>query len=141
MSSLLHPFHTVRKGVTFSGACRTAGRQRRCRRALSWLLTSSQGSCILWEPYDDCAVILSVGPFWGTCLWGFAVPACLQFGNRQCFSWEGLPLLMRSPCRACTQAFTFKIPLWKSLTFHFTCLLYLMKSSRAKASPVLSKPP
>lgn len=54
-----------------------------------------------------------------------------------CFSWDGF--ISSSWSRGCTQAFPFQAPLWKSLSSHFFCLLYLTERSGPKANSDLSK--
>lgn len=82
MSSLSHAFHTVRKGDHVLRSLQNRGKAEEMQKGI--VAAPHQLTGILWEPCDGCGVILSVGPFWGTSVGGFAVPASLQFGDQRC---------------------------------------------------------
>lgn len=134
------PFHGVRKGATFSGACRDVGRQKGIVAARrEW---ASFGSLVATGPWNRVWGHSGI-PVRGFCCLSTSViwePAA--FGREPqlfffCFSWDGL--ISSSWSRGCTQAFPFQAPLWKPLSSRFVCLLYLTERSGPKANPDLSK--
>lgn len=84
-----------------------------------------------------CASAVSAGTFWGTFVWGFAIPASLQFGNQLCskgkLTFSGFPGSILPPEEVPSQSLQLRVSFQGSVMEipHLTFPFYFVPNAKS----------